>query len=160
MLVTVNLALPSLNNLVYHEVAHEWLYGIIGTRTQQDPWIDEGGATFLADYLGQTLAPDPPGAATFTYRLNSSVWDVPPVGFQRNATAAIYTQGGAFYTRVMRAMGEDAFWRACRDIYGEYRFGIVAPRDLLTAWQRASPVDLRPLYHEYFDYPWIDELAR
>ncbi len=160
MLVTVNLSLPSLNNLVYHEIAHEWLYGILGTRTQQDPWIDEGGATFLADYLDNTLADNPPGAADFTYRLNSSVWDVPPVGFQRNATASIYTQGGAFYTRVMHTMGEDAFWRAFQSVYRDYRFGIVTPRALLTAWQRASPTDLRPLFREYFDYPWIDELTR
>lgn len=160
MLVAVNLAVPSLDNLVYHEVAHEWFYGILGTRTQQDPWIDEGAATFLADYLGGTLDPAPPPASGFAYRLNSPVWDVPPAGFQRNAIESVYTQGGAFYTRVMRAMGEEAFWRAMGRLYAEHRYGIITPRDLLTAWQRESPTDLRPLFKEYLDYPWIGEVGR
>lgn len=160
MLVAINLSLPGVENLVYHEVAHEWLYGIIGTRTQQDPWIDEGGVTFLADYLGGTLNPSPPGASGFNYRLDSSVWTVAPAGFQSQAIESIYTQGGAFYTRVMRAMGEEAFWRAMQRLYREFRFGIVTPRDVLGVWQAESAVDLRPLFAEYFDYPWVGELGR
>jgi hypothetical protein len=158
-LVMIGLNVTS-NNLVYHEVGHEWLYGLLGTRTQQDPWIDEGGATFLADYIGGTLAANPPAASAFTYRLSNSVWDIPPGGTQRNATNAIYTQGGAFYSRVMRAMGEDAFWGSMQALFRAKRYGIITPRDLLAAWQTASPVDLRPLFAEYLDYPWIGELAK
>lgn len=160
MLVAINFGVPGLDNLVYHEVAHEWFYGVIGTRTQQDPWIDEGAATFLAEYLEGTLSPTPPGGNEFNYRLDSPVWAVPPAGFQSNAIQSIYTQGGAFYTRVMRTMGEDAFWRAMQRLYEQHRFGIITPRDLLATWQAESPTDLRPLYTEYFDYPWIGELGR
>jgi hypothetical protein len=160
MLVAINFAVPGVENLIYHEVAHEWFYGIIGTRTQQDPWIDEGAATFLAAYLEGTLSPSPPAASAFTYRLDSPVWAVPPAGFQSNAIESIYTQGEALYTRVMRAMGEEAFWRAMQRVYREYQFGIITPRELLTIWQAESAVDLRPLFGEYFDYPWIGELGR
>lgn len=158
-LIMVNLNAGS-DNLIYHEVAHEWFYGLLGTRTQQDPWIDEGGATFLADYIAGTLSQNPPARATFRYPLDTSVWAIPARGDQGAATAAIYTQGGAFYTKVMRAMGEEDFWRALQGLYRTRRYGIITPYDLLATWQAGSPTDLRPLFREYLSYPWIDELGR
>ncbi len=158
-LVMVNLSFGS-DNLIYHEVAHEWLYGLIGTRTQQDPWIDEGGASFLAAYIEGRLSANPPGPAQFRYPLDTSVWAIPASGNRNAATEAIYTQGEAFYTRVFDAMGAEPFWRAMQALYAADRYGIITPRDILTAWQAASPTDLRPLFHEYFSYPWIDELTQ
>lgn len=160
MLVWVNMAIRPIDELVYHEVAHEWFYGVIGTRTQQDPWIDEGGASFLESYLNGDLPANPPGPRQFAYRLSTSVWEVPAGGGQRGATLAIYTQGEAFYTRVWQAMGDDAFWGALQALYRDRRFGIITPRDLLGYWQAASPVDLRPIFREYLDYPWIDDLHK
>lgn len=158
-LVMVNLNYGS-DNLIYHEVGHEWLYGLIGTRTQQDPWIDEGGASFLADYIEGKLSANPPAPSRFRYPLDTSVWAIPASGNQNAATEAIYTQGEAFYTRVFDTMGEDAFWRAMQGLYNADRYAIITPRDILAAWQAASPTDLRPLFHEYLSYPWLDELAR
>jgi hypothetical protein len=158
MLTIVNLAVRGIVGLVYHEAAHEWFYGVLGTRTQQDPWIDEGAASFLAGYLEGTLPLSPPGPRIFTYRLSISVWEVPPGGSQAAAIRSIYDQGEAFYERVRQTMGEEAFWAALQDLYRAERFGIVTPRELLSAWQRHSPVDLRPLFKEYLDYDWIDEL--
>ena len=157
--IMVNLNYGS-DDLIYHEVGHEWMYGLLGTRTQQDPWIDEGGATFLTSYLDNTLPTNPAPPATFAYRLSTPVWAIPPGGGQRGATEAIYTQGGDFYTLVMRAMGEDTFWRAMQQLYREHRYAIITPHDILGTWQANSPTDLRPLFKEYLDYPWLDELAR
>ncbi len=158
-LIMVNLNYGS-DNLIYHEVGHEWLYGLIGTRTQQDPWIDEGGASFLAAYIEGTLNANPPARPQFRYPLDTSVWAIPASGDQRAATEAIYTQGEAFYTRVFDTMGEEAFWRAMQALYGAARYGIITPRDILAAWQAASPTDLHPLFHDYLSYPWLDELTR
>ncbi|HEY8598369.1 MAG TPA: hypothetical protein VIL85_08055, partial [Thermomicrobiales bacterium] len=156
--IMVNLNYGS-DDLIYHEVGHEWMYGLLGTRTQQDPWIDEGGATFLASYLDNALPAMVAAPNTFAYRLSTPVWAIPAGSGQRGATEAIYTQGGDFYTRVMRAMGEDAFWRAMQQLYREHRYGIITPRDILGIWQANAPTDLRPLFKEYLDYPWLDELA-
>lgn len=160
MLVSVNLVTPGIVRLVYHEAAHQWLYGILGTRTQQDPWIDEGGASFLEAYLSGRLSPTPPPRRRYAYKLNDPVWAVPPGNGQATAYPAFYDQGEEFYDRVRRAMGDEAFWGALQQLYRDHRFGIVTPRDLLAAWQQAAPVDLRPLFREYLEYDWIDQLSR
>ncbi|HET8627708.1 MAG TPA: hypothetical protein VFL91_09830 [Thermomicrobiales bacterium] len=149
MLVSVNLNGSGVAPLVYHETAHQWLYGILGTRTQQDPWIDEGGASFLAAYLGGTLPATPPGPERFRYPLDIAVWQVPAGGSQAAAYQAIYDQGEAFYQRVRLAMGDDNFWAALQALYRDDRYGIITPRDLLAHWQAHSPVDLTPIFREY-----------
>jgi hypothetical protein len=71
---------------------------------------------------------------------------------------AIYEQGARLYYDVLAWMGWDAFWSAMQDVYATYQFDILTAYDLLRLWQRHSPVDLRPLFNDYFRYDWIDAL--
>lgn len=157
MLVDLNPAVTPLDRLVYHETAHQWLYGIIGTRPQQDIWIDEGGAQFLEGFLDTGSAlPDVP-AGGYPYPLDSSDSELPQ-GAGIPGYQSIYYQGQRFYAAVFSAMGSDAFWAAMHELYQQHQFGIVTPWDVLSSWQRHSRVDLRPLFHSTFRYDWIDQL--
>lgn len=160
MLVAVTLNVYGIESLIYHETAHQWFYGVLGTRTQQDPWIDEGAASFLADYISGTLPAQPTGPDAYRFRLDTPVWAIPPGQGQSGAIQSIYGQGEMFYQAVRLEMGDEAFWRALRSLYRDSLYGIVTPRELLRHFQSASPVDLRPLFHRYLDYPWIDELGQ
>jgi aminopeptidase N len=158
MLVYVNLNLGSLDRLVSHETAHQWFYGLIGTRSQTDPWIDEGGAQFLEGGLASNFTEKPkPPAGGYPYRLDSSDPELPR-GAGIPGYNSIYLQGQAFYQTVLETMGSDAFWAAMHELYGRFVYGIVTPWDLLSLWQAHSPTDLRPLFAQAFRYPWIDQL--
>jgi hypothetical protein len=153
--VQVNYA--ALDRLIYHEVAHQWLYGIIGTRTLLDGWIDEGGAEFFERGLGTDFTEVPPvPEGGFLWPLDSTWLEIPYVW--PDWYYAIYEQGGRLYYDVLAALGWDAFWAAMRELYEQYAFEIVTAWDLLHIWQAHSPVDLRPLFDQYFRYPWIGQL--
>jgi hypothetical protein len=157
-MIYINPAYVPLDRLIYHEVAHQWLYGIIGTRTLQDGWIDEGGAEFFERGLPTGFTEQPPlPAGGYAYWLDTGYEDLPDDP-DRNWYYSIYEQGARFYSAVKATMGDDAFWAAMQDIYATHAFGIATAWDMLTTWQRHSPTDLRPLYHEYFRYDWIDSL--
>ncbi|HYI16758.1 MAG TPA: hypothetical protein VEX37_15275 [Thermomicrobiales bacterium] len=158
-LIYINPAYVPLDRLIYHEVAHQWLYAIIGTRTLQDGWIDEGGAEFFERGLptGFTEVPPLPSGG-YAYWLDTSYEDLPDDP-NRNWYFSIYEQGAHFYADVKATMGDDAFWAAMREIYANHAFGIATAWDVLSTWQRHSPTDLRPLYHTYFRYDWIDGLT-
>lgn len=147
-----------LDRLIYHEVAHQWLYGIIGTRTLLDGWIDEGGAEFFERGLptGFTETPEVPPSG-YQYPLDAS-YDELAADASRQWYFSIYEQGARFYYAVAGTMGWDAFWSAMRDLYADNAFGIATAWDVLETWQRHSSVDLRPLYSETFRYDWIDRL--
>jgi hypothetical protein len=157
-LIYINPAYGQLDRLIYHEVAHQWLYGIIGTRTLQDGWIDEGGAEFFERGLPTGFTEVPPlPAGGYAYWLDTTYEDLPDDP-NRNWYFSIYEQGARFYSEVKATMGDDAFWTAMQEIYANHAFGIATAWDVLSTWQRHSPTDLRPLYHEYFRYEWIDAL--
>lgn len=157
-LIYVNPAYQPLDRLLFHEIAHQWLYGIIGTRTLVDGWIDEGGAEFFERGLPTGFtepAPVPDGG--FLYPLDSSSIELPLE--PRDAWyRAIYEQGARFYMAVLAQMGNDPFWASMRALYAQFAFGIATAWDVLLNWQRHSPTDLRPLFSETFRYTWIDQL--
>jgi hypothetical protein len=157
-MIYINPAYVPLDRLIYHEVAHQWLYGIIGTRTLQDGWIDEGGAEFFERGLPTGFTEVPPlPAGGYAYWLDTGYEDLPDDP-NRNWYFSIYEQGARFYAEVKATMGDDAFWAAIQEIYANHAFGIATAWDILSTWQRHSPTDLRPLYHAYFRYDWIDTL--
>ncbi len=158
MLIQLNPQIKPLDRLVYHETAHQWLYGIIGTRPQQDIWIDEGGAQFIEGFLDTGSALPTPPPSGYPYPLDASDAELPQ-GAGIPGYDSIYHQGQRFYDTVLNTMGSDAFWSAMQDLYARFAFGIVTPWDVLSAWQAHSSVDLRPLFRSTFRYGWIDQLA-
>jgi hypothetical protein len=157
-MIYINPADPELDRLIYHETAHQWLYGIIGNRTLLDGWIDEGGAEFFERGLptGFTEIPAVPDGG-YLFPLDST-WQELTADPRRAWYYAIYEQGARFYDAVLAAMGPDAFWAAMHEVYDTFAFGIVTPWDMLSIWQRHSASDLRPLFHDTFRYDWIDQL--
>ncbi len=158
MLIYIAPNYSSLDRLIYHEVAHQWMYAIIGSRTQIDGWVDEGAAEFFERGLPSDFAEVPPVPPEgFQYPLDAHQDEMQ--GAPRNDSYfAIYEQGARFYHDVMSTMGWDAFWSAMNDFYNRFRFDIASAYDLLALWQRHSETDLRPLYRETFRYDWIDAL--
>jgi aminopeptidase N len=157
-MIYINTAYPELDRLIYHETAHQWLYGIIGNRTLQDGWIDEGGAEFFERGLATdfTEIPIPPDGG---YRYPADATAAEMQGdTSRQPYYSIYEQGARLWYAVLDAMGPDDFWSAMHDLYDQHRFGIVTAWDVLSTWQRHSVNDLRPLFHDAFRYDWIDQL--
>lgn len=158
MLIYINPNYSQLDRLIYHEVAHQWFYAIIGTRTLVDGWIDEGAAELFERGLPsnfEEVPPIPPGG--FVYWLDAHYLEFE--GDTRNDPYfAIYEQGARFYYEIMWLMGWDTFWAAMQDMYQRFAFDIMTAWDLLALWQQHSDVDLRPTFREYFRYEWIDDL--
>lgn len=157
MLIYINPAYSPLDRLIYHETAHQWLYGIIGNRTLLDGWIDEGGAEFFERGLptGFTEAPEIP-AEGYRYPIDATAFEMS--GVDRQWYYSIYEQGARFWYAVAWQIGWEFFWAAMRDVYVEHAFGIITPWELLSTWQRYSVTDLRPLFHDTFRYTWIDQI--
>jgi hypothetical protein len=158
-LIYINAGYSSLDRLIYHETAHQWLYGIIGNVTLRDGWIDEGGAEFFERGLptGFTERPPLPDGG-YTYWLDSAAEELPDDA-ARSWYYSIYEQGANFYYDVMSQMGGDAFWRAFQDIYARYAYDIVTPAEMLATFQEHSTTDLRPLFDSYFRYSWVWDLS-
>ncbi len=147
---------PDWRVLIAHEVAHQWFYGILGTRTQAEPWVDEGAAAYFERAIYAGLVQAPSLSRPLPCAVSVSVWDetIPA----RDLDTCAYSGGRAVYATIATALGPERFARALHELYDTHRYGIVSAREMLTIFQRHSPTDLRSLLRPYLDYDWLPAL--
>lgn len=125
-----------------HELAHQWFGGIAAASDpRQDPFAGEGPAELISRlFLGGLRPSACPGR-----RL-----DLPQAAYGACFYEAVYVDGANLLDRIRRQMGDHVFWRALRGYIRQNQFRIVGTKDLLSALERATPVDLEPILRDRF----------
>jgi hypothetical protein len=122
-------ATPSRNVLV-HEVAHQWFYGMVGNSQFRDPWLDEAFASWAEAVVDPDAGlvreaalalPGPVGAAMDEYASTGRY------------VRLVYDKGGAALLAAQRAVGADAFDTAIRCFVDAAAWTIATPADVSTA---------------------------
>ena len=141
--------------VVFHEVAHQWFYGQLGSDQQAEPWLDEAWADFSARLLmgiGEnacgTRPVDSPVFAWEAGETTGGDWTSCDGYFH-----SVFYRGTEFLTAVRETMGDDAFFGAMRAWLEEHRHGFVGGRELLWHLQRNADADLQPIYARYLAEP-------
>jgi hypothetical protein len=128
--------------LVTHETAHQWFYGIVGNDQARKPFADEAMADELARYVTGIRR----ASRCATTRLDRSIY-----GYSRACYfEVIYVQGSTYLDGLRKRMGTAAFWAAMRGYVTAHRFGIATTKQLLTAIDDGTSLNLRPSFHTRF----------
>ncbi len=119
-------ASPSREVLV-HEVAHMWFYGMVGNSQFRDPWLDEAFATWAEAVVLPSSAED-------LERALGVVGDVGAAmdGFrtQQQYAARVYGKGGAALLEARERAGSEAFDAAVRCYVDATAWSIATPEDV------------------------------
>jgi hypothetical protein len=122
-------ATPSREVLV-HEVAHMWFYGMVGNSQFRDPWLDEAFASWAE------AVTDPPPARA----VESALGRPGDVGGamdrfdgDRSYVSAVYGKGGAALLAAREAAGAAAFDEAIRCYVDATAWSVATPDDVGTA---------------------------
>jgi hypothetical protein len=126
---SIQLAAPDREVLV-HEVAHMWFYGMVGDDQFRDPWLDEAFAT----YAESVDFPPQPGYVPRALRLpgdvGASIDQFPDDGRYFDT---VYGKGGAALLAARDAAGAEAFDQAMRCYVDANAWTIATPSDVATA---------------------------
>ncbi|RZU33239.1 M1 family aminopeptidase [Blastococcus saxobsidens] len=119
-------ATPSREVLV-HEVAHMWFYGMVGNSQFRDPWLDEAFATWAE------AVPGPPPAQVLDALLGSDgAVGAAMDGFDGDGpyVRTVYGKGGAALLAAREAAGAEAFDAAVRCYLDATAWSIATPEDV------------------------------
>jgi hypothetical protein len=123
--------------LVYHETAHQWFYGLVGSDQANQPFADEAAA----DHLARTASGLWRSSTCAIGRLDLSIY--------RYSSACyfeiIYVQGSLLLDRLRKEMGTAAYWSAIRAYIAAHRYGMGWTSALLTTIQSHTTRDLEPI---------------
>jgi len=153
-----------LENVVAHEVVHQWWYALVGNNQYEDAFLDEGLTNYLstAVYFERFYSPEigeeqvdfylrVPYVATLFDR-GDEIVDQPTDDFtQRDYGVMVYGKGALGFGAIHDAIGDDAFFAALQDYYETMRFEVVTPDDLLAAFERAAGRELGELWRHWFE---------
>ncbi|MEQ7005417.1 M1 family aminopeptidase [Actinopolymorpha sp. B17G11] len=128
--------------LVPHEVAHMWFYGLVGNNQARDPWLDEA----FAEYA-EVLANGTAGAETrfvvpprVRNRVGETMRWYAALGQPDYYGAGVYRQGGAMLHEARRTVGSATFDRLLRNYIDANAHQIVTDDDVVRAFSSAPEV--------------------
>jgi hypothetical protein len=129
--------------LVYHEIAHQWFYGLVGNDQQREPFADEGAADLIAR------------TALGIIRNSRCPLEALDRAVTRYSTNCYYevvqVQGGLVLEEIRSRIGSNRFWRAMGAYLEDNRYGLGGTRQLLDALtEAAGDVNLLPLLRARF----------
>jgi hypothetical protein len=122
-------ATPSREVLV-HEVAHQWFYGMVGNSQFRDPWLDEAFASWAEAVVDPGSGLVPVEALTLRGPVGASMAEYDSEG---GYYRLVYDKGGAALLAAQEAAGADAFDAAIRCYVDATAWSIATPTDLYRA---------------------------
>jgi hypothetical protein len=131
-----------LPELVAHELAHQWFYGLVGNDQARDPWLDEGFATYAQAVIDHT--PEEYATHDVPKELRGRLGDPMAAWSDRGAAAyyaGVYVQGAATLLAARQRVGAGAFDAAVRAYIAENAHRVATPADVAHALQGLPPAD-------------------
>lgn len=154
----------ALINVITHEVAHQWWYGLVGNNPMESAFIDEGLSNlFMVDYVYRYVGTDA-GSRTmeswvtgiymdYLYRYGDAVVDQDSDAFtsHRAYGTMVYAKSTLGFAAIRDSIGREAFTAGLVLYVERLRFGIATPEDLREAWETTSGRDLRQIWAYWFE---------
>ena len=150
-----------MDEVVCHEIAHQWFYGIVGDDEVNEPWLDESYANFSEkiyfyksgkkDYdMEKTIdgfmtlfehSKEPVGKSEFM----SSLYD-----YNRDKDLlyiAIYIKGGKFHYEMFKQLGEAEYLKCLKEYIKTFAFDEVTTDEFIDFWKEKG--DFNKLFKKY-----------
>lgn len=147
-------------NLMAHELAHQWFGDKITCGSWEDIWLNEGFATFCADFWyaentnAATYKANVSGNLAYITALpNGSVWVNDTTSSGRIFDGRLTYDKGAFLLRMLRfTLGDSAFFAGIRQylVDPKLQYGFARTKDLQRNLEQVSGMNLNYFFKQWF----------
>ena len=151
-------------NVIAHELAHQWWGDALTPVDFKDIWLNEGFASYFdALFTEHKYGPDVFTERMSEYRnyifqdgsLDYPILDPPP---QYLFGRAVYFKGAWVLHMLRNRLGDELFQEITRQYYQMYRYKNVTTADLISVCNQTAGEDLNPFFDQWLNYGGIPEL--
>ena len=157
----------SVEDLLAHEIAHQWFGDMATEKTFPHLWLSEGFATYMTniylesrygtDSMNKRLVKDRNDVIEFTKHFNRPVVDsISPFMGLLNANS--YQKGGWILHMLRKQMGDTIFQNFIRSYYDRYKGKNADTRDLEKIAEEVSGRDWKQFFDQWLYTPGIPQL--
>jgi aminopeptidase N len=150
----------SINELIAHEIVHQWFGNSASELDWPHLWLSEGFATYLTDLYIE----DHRGENAFRSQMdkerrsvisfyaknkNLPLEDHVTSDVQELLNTNAYKKGAWVLHMLRHKVGTEIFWKAIASYYEQYKFGNAASKDFIQVFENVSKQDLQQFYKEW-----------
>lgn len=154
-------------NVIVHETAHQWWYGVVGSNEHEFPWLDEG----LTEYSTLLFYDNNSGynlthaemlkANKENYTLFISVYEdvlgnidtsmrsIYSYSTEPEYTYCTYVKGVLMFESLNQLIGEKKFTSALKEYYSANKYTNAQPKDLIAAFEKTSKMSLTNFFNSW-----------
>ena len=140
-----------------HETAHQWWFGLVGSDQAEEPWLDEGLATFCELLYYESIHPDLVEDWWWRFRIEPfdlQGWvDTRLYDQDRVYGIAVYLRGALFMDDLRQRVGQPAFAAFLRDYTAQFTGRRATAGDFFGILRQHTDQDLSDLTARYFREP-------
>ena len=145
-----------IENVVAHEIAHQWFGDSVTGLTWADLWLSEGFATYFAGlfiekYEGDAAFRDYMRDAAEQYfryarRNHVPIHDTTTQDLMALLNENNYQKGAWVLHMLRKQLGDEAFFKGVRNYYNDHREATATTEDLRSALEKSSGKDLKEFF--------------
>ncbi|CAG5084521.1 M1 family metallopeptidase [Parvicella tangerina] len=165
-----------LEQVIVHEVGHNWFYGILGSNERVNAWMDEGLNTFMENRYTETKYPDskmdfgvPPNLLRIMGLDDFGPRGIYDLGYIYNARrnydqpiqtpsqqftptnygAIVYGKTGIGFDYLLAYLGDTLYDKCMHAYFDQWKFKHPEPNDVRKVFEETSGKDLSWLFEDY-----------
>jgi aminopeptidase N len=148
--------------IIIHETGHEWFGNSITAADIADMWIHEGFTTYSeAVYIecrwGKAAALDYLNGIRRNIGNNATL--IGKYGVNHEGSGDMYFKGANLLNTIRSIYDDDElWWKTLKDYTLTYRHKIISTNDTEAFFDKATPVDLEPVFDQYLRHSAIPQL--
>lgn len=146
-------------NLMAHEIAHQWFGDSASEENWYHVWLSEGFATYFThlynesthgrDALVKGLLADRATVIAFNNRNPRPIVDTTVTDYNRLLNANSYQKGGWVLHMLRQEVGDSAFWKGVRTYYDKYKFSNALTADFQKVMEEISGKKLDTFFNQW-----------
>lgn len=160
----------SVEELIAHEVAHQWFGDAVTETSWEHVWLSEGFATYMTlvylehkygiDTLHGELRDDRKKIIGFAARRHTPVVDTSRQGgYMQLLNANSYQKGSWVLHMLRRKLGDDTFWKGMRAYFAAYNGRNANTLDFKREMEKVSGQDLTSFFQQWLYTPGVPVLS-
>lgn len=174
-IITSNSSDISLDEVIVHEIGHNWFYGVLANNERDHAWMDEGMNTYYQKrYINNNYQPKIKKSSNF-YAEKSIVptiinsfakikkdqpIDTISIAYSEiNYFLSVYENGSLWMKELEKKLGTDAFDKAMQQYYQSWKFKHPYPNDFKQSIENTTGQNLTPLFNQLHSTTTINKFT-
>ena len=153
----------SAQDVIAHELAHQWYGDLLTCRSWRELWLNEGFATFFASDWHQTILGEEHYAQSVRRWFRSSSTPYSLAGRYHQGKGdegrGVYVKGASVLNMLRGMLGEEVFWKAIQKYTKKYQNQLVETSDLQRVFEDVSGRNLGWFFQQWVELPHVPDLS-